>query len=649
MNELNDLLALLRSGRPAEVERRAHALLDASAETPPEWRGAAWQLLGAALQAQGRDALPALAAAVRCLPGDPVALLNLGNALGRAGRLADARAHFEQALRLKPDFAEAHYNLADVELESGAAAAAAEHCRRAIALQPAFAAAHHGLARAASALGSFEAAVASCRRALHLEANAPEVENTLGFALARLGRVDEALAAFGRALARRPGFLEAELNRAALLRSVGRLDAAEAGFRRALALDPTRVRVHVELATVLRLQRRSAEAEASARAALALEPESAAALGVLAELCADLGHFADAERLLGQAAELDPQSPDAWAALTRMRRMTPADAGWLAGAGRLLARGLAPPGERVLRYAMGKYCDDVGAYEDAFAHYRRANQLARAAAPPHDRAALEQQTAALMLRAATGAGAAGVPPGRPVFIVGMLRSGTTLVEQILASHPQVQGAGELPFWTERLREPAPSCADLARWRADYLAELDALADRTGEGGAGAGGAARVIDKMPTNFWALGLIQAALPEASIIHVERHPLDTCLSIYFQNFEAANTYATDLADIGHYYAQYLRLMAHWRRHLAPMRLLEVSYEGLVQDLPGTARRMLEFLGLPWDDRCIDFHRMPRTVVTASKWQVRQPLDPSAVGRWRHYARHLEFLTSLVSDALR
>jgi hypothetical protein len=223
---------------------------------------------------------------------------------------------------------------------------------------------------------------------------------------------------------------------------------------------------------------------------------------------------------------------------------------------------------------------------------------------------------------------------RPVFIVGMLRSGTTLAEQILASHPDVFAAGELTYWNTASAAYRPSALDapasgtlLHKLADDYLRLLQDLSDDT----------LRVVDKMPTNFAFLGLIHAALPNARIIHMRRNPIDTCLSIYFQDFEAAVSYANDLEDLAHYYAEYLRLMKHWRLILPKDAILDVSYEGLVNDQEAWSRRMLEFIGLPWDPRCLDFHETHRTVITASKWQVRQKITGASVLRWRNYEKFL------------
>jgi hypothetical protein len=236
---------------------------------------------------------------------------------------------------------------------------------------------------------------------------------------------------------------------------------------------------------------------------------------------------------------------------------------------------------------------------------------------------------------------AGLPSERPAFVFGMPRSGTTLAEQILASHPQVHGAGEVLFWqfaadAECGSGPEQRMATICALGRQYLASFEGLPAE----------AVRVIDKLPSNFKNLGLIHAALPAARFIHLERHPLDTCLSIYFQGFTAAHAYATDLTDLAHYYREYRRLMAHWRATLPPHLLLEVRYESLVDDPEHWGRRMLAHLGLSWDPRCLEFHLTDRPVLTASSWQVRQPIGKGSIGRWRHYERYLEPLREALGD---
>jgi tetratricopeptide (TPR) repeat protein len=643
--ELARLTGLLESARYAELESVTRELLDRRPQS-----ASLWQLLGVARARQDKDPLSALDMAVRCAPEDAAAHLNLGNAFGRLGRLEDAAASYRRALDADPEFAEAHNNLGELSLECGRADEALLSYQQALRIRPDFAHAHQNLGKALVRLGRFEEAVQSCRRAIAISPGLTEAHNTLGSALVGLARPQEAIASFQRALGIDPDFAEAHANLARALRSIGRLDDAVAAYRRALLLKPDLILARTELATALRLQRLTDEAEQSCRKALQAHPDFAAAVVVLAELRADAGQFAEAEELFRRALAIDPALPEAWLGLTRVRRMTPADDAWLAAMQRLVAQDLPPQRELLLRFAIGKYFDDVGYYGQAFRSYQRANELAKRCGPSHRRQNLSG-TMDLIMRSYDGPWinrqrAAVHRSARPVFIVGMLRSGTTLAEQILASHPQVYGAGELPFWSEVAAAAfsKASSADLSATRVSDSTVAD-LGDRYLRVLRGLSpGALRVVDKLPTNFLFLGLIRAALPGARIIHLLRHPIDTCLSIYFQHFEAANTYANDLEDLAHYYSQYWRLMKHWRSVLPEDAILEVPYEELVADLPRWTRRMLEFIGVPWDERCLDFDRTARPVVTASKWQVRQKLFNSSVGRWRHYEPFVAPLTSLL-----
>jgi tetratricopeptide (TPR) repeat protein len=311
----------------------------------------------------------------------------------------------------------------------------------------------------------------------------------------------------------------------------------------------------------------------------------------------------------------------------------------------LLAKRLPLTAEISLRYALGKYFDDVAQYDDAFDHYTRANELSKRFGARYDRT----QFAALVTRIIERfqpdfireCQARGSSEELPLLIVGMPRSGTSLTEQILASHPAVFGAGELTFWhgayvrLERAglySETAMSLLpEVAR---NYLERLNSVGK----------GALRVVDKMPANFLYAGLIHAAFPKARIIHMQRHPIDTALSIYFQNFFNIGPYANDLEDLAHYHGQYLRIMDHWRQVLPAMTLMDVPYEGLIEDQEQWTRRLVDFAGLPWDPQCLNFQDTNRVVITASKWQVRQKIYRRSSGRWRNYEKHLGPLRGLL-----
>ena len=361
----------------------------------------------------------------------------------------------------------------------------------------------------------------------------------------------------------------------------------------------------------------------------------------LAEL--DLGRFAGAESSFRTALELDPAVPGVCLNLSRCRRFTAEDQALLADVERVLRCGLPEVLTADVHFALGKMHDDLGGLDRAFEHYREANRIVHRQLG-YDAAAQDRAVDRLCesFPAERFRGALGDPNELPVFVVGMPRSGTSLVEQMLAAHPRVYGGGErlhidaLSRCIRReigAREPYPRC----------VAELDGPAIRrlaetylTGLK-SGSGEAERATDKLPTNFQHLGLVRLLLPNARIIHCRRDPMDTAFSIYTQQFESGNAWAYDFDDIAAFYAGYERLMGHWREVL-PDPPLEVSYERLISTPDAVCREMLDHLDLSWHDDCLEFHRSTRAVGTASNWQVRQPLYRSSVGRWRRYATFLE-----------
>jgi len=603
--ETRELIRLLEAGRAADAERYAAALLGRF----PSF-GYAWKLLGVAQGQQGKDARRALQAAVQLLPHDAQAHSNLSVAQRLQGLASEAAASARRALELSPQLPEAHNNLGNALLDLGESGAALESYGRAVQLNPRY---------------------------------MPALCN-LGQLLRSRGQPGEATKAFWQALQVEPKHAPAHAGLAAAFADLGRFEEALEGYRRALQLDPTNIDTAFALATALRPLGNLADAEALARRTLEARPDFAAALAFLGELSEDRGQFAEAVVLYRRALAVAPDLPQAWIALGRHRSGSDDDAAWLAAVRRLEAGPLAPRQAAGLQYALGDFHDGARAYDEAFTHYRAANELTRSAGLRYDRerhasqfARIRELYAADWFAAAAGGGNSSA---RPVFIVGMPRSGTTLAEQILASHPQVCGAGEAIFWLSAAanneRALADGTADAAlpeSMATEYLRMID----RVG------GESLRVVDKMPGNFLALGLIHAALPYARIIHMTRDPRDTCLSIYGTDFVNAYPYAADLEDLAHYYREYQTLMRHWQTLLPAASLLEVPYEGLVADLEGWSRRLIEFIGLDWDPRCLDFHTTSRIVMSQSRWQVRRPVSGERVGRWRHYAQHLAVLQSL------
>jgi tetratricopeptide (TPR) repeat protein len=592
--------------------------------------------LGLALRSLGRldQAASSHRRALVMKPDFAEAHAHLGDALSGLGRFTDAVASYRRSLELKPGYADVEHGLGAALLQIGRAEEAAASYRRTLELKPDFADAHNNLGSALRDLGRLDEAVASYGRALELKPDYAEAHNNLGNVQMELGLPEEAAASYRRALELKPDYVKAHGNLGSAYREIGQLEEAAASYRRALELQPDFTEVLTNFGMLQRMQGRPVEAEASCRTALELKPNSHAALVLLAELNSDRGQFEEAEALYRQAISMDPESPHAWSGIAALRKLTPADAAWAAEVERIAARPRRPREEIPLRYAMGKYYDDTKDFAQAFDNYHRANEITKAGRPPHDRgrvsAGFDFVAGFHDAQWLSNGRTYGDPSPCPVLIVGMPRSGTSLSEQILASHPDVFGAGELWFWKNAVtrmasaefegRSPESCLPQLAR---EYLEELDRVSDN----------AARVVDKMPSNFLHLGLIHAALPNARIIHMRRSPIDTCLSIYFQNFHRAHTYANDLEDLAHYYGEYQRLMAHWRATLPPEIYLEVPYEALVDEPETWSRRMVEFIGLPWDPACLEFHRTRRSVSTFSKWQVRQKIGKTSVARWRNY----------------
>ena len=467
--------------------------------------------------------------------------------------------------------------------------------------------------------------------------------NNLGSALCRFGRYEEAEEFFHRAIKIKPNNSEAHCNLGLVYRWRGRLADSEVSLRRALKINPSNANARVNLGLILILLGRLRDAKACFEKVLKTQPRHPEALYGLGQIAGMDGRFDDAEVLFKRALKINPKMTDAWAGLAGLRKMTKSDADWQDAAEKLAASGIAPLEEASLRFAMGKYWDDVEDYAKAFPNYKRANELLKNAAAPYDQAMRTRFVDGLIgiytRETISQIGEGASTSIKPVFVVGMMRSGTSLVEQIIASHPRAKGAGELPFWGDATSAHAaivrqglfdePVRKKLAE---DYLGVLARYPD-----------ALRVVDKAPLNFDHLGVIHSVFPNARIIYMRRDPIDTCLSCYFQQFSTALNFTMDLSDLAHYFKEHHRLMAHWSAVLPAGSILDVPYEELVADPGGWSRRLLDFLGLEWDERCLDFYKTQRRVGTASSWQVRQRIYQSSVERWRNYEKFIRPLLSL------
>jgi tetratricopeptide (TPR) repeat protein len=547
--------------------------------------------LAGALRATGRleEAAAAYGRAVALEPNRAETHYNLANTLRDLGRTPEAAAAYARAITLKPDLTDAHNNLGNILKDRGELDAAAACYRAVLALKPDYAEVHCNLGNVLREQGDLDAAAASYRRALDLRADHAPAHRGLGAVLARKGELAAATASFHRAIALEPSDAEAHYNLGAAQKDQGELAAAVASFRRTIALKPDHVGAFYHLAGLRPMSRGSPEAEAL--------------FALLSQQAADLDRFEPARR------------------------------------GQLL-------------FAMGKALEDRGDFDRAFACMAKANAIRRARLTFDITEAerLMEQIAAVFDRAMLErVRNAGVTDTRPIFVVGMPRSGSTLVEQIISAHPKAHGAGEIWNLPSAVAVAGgPDGAGFPEWAAAmtrtdchavgqaYLDSLPGPAEQR----------RRVTDKLLSNFQRLGLIHLCLPDAKIIHCRRDPRDVCLSCYGIHFSDGLEYAYDLTELARYWRAYDRLMDHWRSILPPGRMLEVPYEGVVEDVEAWARRLIAHCGLEWDDACPRFFESKRAVRTASSAQVRQPIYAGSVGRWRSFASHLRPLLDALGE---
>jgi tetratricopeptide (TPR) repeat protein len=575
-------------------------------------------------------------------PGSAVAHNNLGNALLELGEHSRAVACFQRTSNLRPTDAAVLTNLGISLRQAGRSEEALAAALKATGLAPQFGAAHREVGLAFADLGQRQIGLNSLQHALRLSPADPDICSGIGNVLRDMGSPLQALMFYLRAVELEPDKPAHLCNLGNALFDAQKIDESVLRFGQALAIRKDYAPAHLGMALALRQQRRPAEALESCRTALRNKPDFPEALSFLGELEADEGRFEEAERLFRQALSIRPKFVFATAGLATLKRMTAQEADGLV---RILKEKPMPIGEEIsLRYALGSHFDGCGRYDEAFAEYAHANDLTKRRQPVYEPSKVTGRVDRIIedfVAFDDEFQASSAPPPIPIFIIGMPRSGTSLAEQILASHPEIFGGGEIVFWSAvydvrfeaRVRDE-PTKPLLKRYAADYLGKLHALGTN----------ARLVVDKMPANFLYAGLIHAALPHARIIHLQRHPIDTCLSIYFQNFYNIGPYASDLSAMAHYYAEYLRIMDHWRAVLPPATLLEVPYESLVSDPEPWTRRMLDFVGVPWNSRCLEFHKVERSVITASRWQVRQKIHTQSIARWRRYEKYVSPLRSLL-----
>ncbi len=619
--------------------------------------------------------------AIRLQPNLAEAYVNLGLALRAQDKSEAAIAAFEEALRLKPSFAGAHNNLGDTFRVLGNRPKAVAHFRLAVQCDVNFAAAHSNLGQILLEQQELEDALLHCREAVRLQPNTAEAHNNLGNVLRERGQLAEARACYAEAL-----HLNADLavtfgNMGQALQEEGKLSEAIQWYEKALQIEPNSPRLHCYLASVFEEQENYEEATVRYELALKLDPEFAAAYNRLGWVRHEQGFFAEALERYKTALRLQPDFPAARSNLglvlqelgdfagsekeyREVLRDYPRHAAALSQLATLL-RGKLPAADREiiesrlaepelndagrtnLLYGLAQVCDAVDEYEMAAAHLRKANALKLR--QRHESRQIydlkeNAQFVDNLIAAFTPAffervKGYGLETRRPIFIVGLPRSGTTLTEQIIAGHSQVFGAGELNLARETFMSSGSEPTKTTVFEALTSMQSETVR-RLGQRHLGQlrnlnNTAERVVDKMPDNYFYLGLLAVLFPKATFIHCRRDLRDIAVSCWITNFRHIR-WANDPEHITARFREYQRLMKHWRAML-PAPVLEVDYEETVADLPGTARRLVEFCGLEWEPGCLAFHEGKQPVRTASVMQVRQPLYSRSVARWRNYESHL------------
>jgi tetratricopeptide (TPR) repeat protein len=551
-------------------------------------------------------------------------LLQQGIAAAGRGAGSEAVAAFQQAVALRPDLVPAQANLGLLLVALHRHAEAEAPLRIALSQMPRDAVLRNALGVVQEGLQRFAEAEQAYRDALQAHPGLAEAHANLGNCLRRLGRLFEAEAHLTRAIELQPGFAVAHFNLGIVLQEREEHDRAIAQYRQALDYRPDYVEALNNLGSSLRIQGFVDEACAAFEKILQLRPTQVEAHCNLAQFKTYRADDPHIELMLSQRDRV-PQLP----------------------------------AEGQIRYwfTVGKMLEDVGRHDESFEAYARGNRDKHATTPWDEAAhlALQREIISTFTREklASHAVAAAAKGPTPIFIVGMPRSGTSLLEQVLSTLPGIHGAGEITWLPETLHvddgDPGADRGEFPRTLADYSTEdylrlgrryIDRIRELAPD-------ATHVVDKLPDNFQHLGLIHLMFPGARLVHSMRDPMDSCFSCYSRLFIANNLgYTYDLGAVGRYWVSYHELMQHWHAALPPGRILDVAYETMVGDFENQARRLVDYLGLPWDDRCLGFHQNRRIVKTASVAQVRKPIYKTSVARWKPYERHLGPLLDIVKD---
>jgi tetratricopeptide (TPR) repeat protein len=592
--------------------------------------------------------------AVSLNPGMIAAQANLGIAYFDSKNYKKASLRQQAALRINPRFAPALNNMGSILCAEKDDAGAMEYYRKAIEANPHYTEAMSNLGEVLVRNDCAGEALALLDRAIALNPSDAHAHCNRGYALLALNRNEEAASCFQQALQLKPLYPEAYAGLARLELERGSLDQAEACALKAIQLKPDLAEATSILGSIYMAQGRSDLAEKTFETALSYDRTLTSARIGLGNILMEKGNFKQAEDVFRALADSGTDRIEALFSLAQARKIKPGDPlpSMLEEEAKKLAT-LSATKAVYLHFALGKSYDDLDEPDRAFPHFLEGCRLKRQSLnySPEEKSARFARSKSVFSKAFIDSHLGhGFASETPVFILGMPRSGTTLTEQIIASHPSVFGAGELRdltdlmnsrhvgsgFYPEKILGLTPE--QMATLGQEYHAGLKKRAP----------GALRITDKMPENYLFIGMIKLILPNAKIIHVSRHPLDTCLSCFTRLFSFHQEGTYDLYELGRLYREYKLLMDHWRAVLPPNSFMDIRYEDLVDDTETHARRLIEYCGLPWDEACLEFHKTKRNVRTASVTQVRQPIYKSSVARWAKYERYLGPLIEGLGEAM-
>jgi tetratricopeptide (TPR) repeat protein len=642
--QINGLVALVSQGRLEDALPKAEGLVQQFPDVPfiLNLQGAINLGLGRLVQAAA-----SYRKVLAIKPDHAQAHNNLGIALDQLGKPDEAVASYRKALEIKPDLAEAHANLGNVLALRHEIDEAIASYSRAIELVPGDRDTHTNLGNALTELERWPEAAASFFNALKLGPASAETHVSLGNALTHLDRWDEAAACYTQAIAIRPDYAQAHFNLGVALNHYDRWEEAIARYTRALAIKPSYTEAHYNLAGALDSLGRHEEAIASYDKTLELKPDYAEAYNNRGIVLGVLGKTDEARASYRKAIEIRPDFAEAHKNLSALTRYQPDDP-HVGEMVRLIDRpGLSDQDRVELGFALGKAHDDFHDYDKAFAYFSEANRLQKqrlnyAISSARDRladvkAAFSGPVPALDIDKAV----ADKSDQTAIFIVGMPRSGTTLVEQILASHSSVFGAGELKSLEKAVNalewnSPTLTLAQIQSVRAAYRSSVARFSRAV----------SYITDKMPFNFWWIGFILTAMPEAKLVHVHRDARASCWSIFKNYFPSRGVgFSNDFEQLSEYYRIYIDLMQFWRERF-PDQIYDLGYEALTENQRPETEKLLAYIGLPWEDHCLDFHQSTRAVRTLSANQVREKMYQGSSDEWRNYRAHLDPMVELLKD---